>query len=110
MRTPPSLAAAALGAGLLLSSSAIAAPVTDADLSGKKFCWNDGGTETYYAGGRYSSSNDGEGTWTVTANGVAISTNQITGLADMQKLADGTFSATWLVDGKPETWTGRYCQ
>jgi hypothetical protein len=28
----------------------------------------------------------------------------------MQILADGTFTATWLVDGKPKTWTGHYCQ
>jgi hypothetical protein len=28
----------------------------------------------------------------------------------MQKLADETFTATWIVDGKPKTWTGRYCE
>ncbi len=110
MRTPLARASAGLGACLLWLSPAMASPVTDADLAGKKFCWNDGGTETYYANGRYSSSNDGQGTWAVTDKGVQISTNQITGLADMQRLPDETFTATWLVDGKPKTWTGHYCQ
>jgi hypothetical protein len=90
-------------------SPAAARPATDADLAGKKFCWNDGGAETYYPGGKYSSTHDGEGTWVVTPRGVQISTNQITGLADIQRLADGTFTATWIVDGKPKTWTGHYC-
>ncbi len=110
MRTRILRIAVGLSASLLLLAPAIAAPVTNADLSDKKFCWNDGGTENYYADGRYSSSNDGKGTWAVTAKGVQISTNQISGLADMQKLPDGTFTATWIVDGKPQTWTGRYCQ
>lgn len=95
---------------LALAAPAQAKPVTVADLSGKKFCWNDGGTETYSSDGKYSSTHDGEGTWTVTSNGVSISTNQIVGVADMQKLQDGSFTATWIVDGKPKTWTGHYCQ
>jgi hypothetical protein len=94
---------------LVAVSPARATPVTVSDLSGKKFCWNDGGTENYYADGKYVSTHDGRGTWMVTDKGVDIRTNQITGLADMQKLADGTFTATWIVDGKPKTWTGRYC-
>ena len=101
----------ASGAGLALMSAfpALAAPVTKADLAGKKFCYMDGGTETYYADGKYLSSNDGTGTWAITDKGVEITTNQITGLADMQKLPDGTITSTWIVDGKPKTWTGHYC-
>jgi hypothetical protein len=110
MRTPLSIVAVSLSVSFLLSSPATATPVNSADLSGKKFCWNDGGTENYYADGRYSSTRDGEGTWVITGKGVQISTNQISGLADMQKLSDGTFTATWLVKGKPETWTGHYCE
>ena len=94
----------------LVAAPAIAKPVTVADLSGKKFCWNDGGTEKYSSDGKYSSTHDGEGTWVLTDKGVSISTNQIVGVADMQKLDDGSFSATWIVDGKPKTWTGRYCE
>ena len=110
MRTPLSLIAASASVSLFLLSPAMATPVTNADLSGKKFCWNDGGSETYYVDGKYSSTHDGVGTWEVTAKGVQISTNQISGLADMQKLPDGSFTATWIVDGKPKTWTGHYCE
>ena len=85
MRTPLAPLAVSLAAVFPFLSPAMAAPVTHADLSGKKFCWNVGGTETYRADGKYSSSNDGEGTWVVAEKGVQISTNQITGLADMQK-------------------------
>ena len=110
MRTPLSLVAVGLGVSLLLLSPAAATPVTNADLSGKKFCWDGGGTENYYADGKYLSSVDGHGTWVITKDGVQISTNQITGLADMQRLPDGTFTSTWIVNGKPKTWTGRYCK
>jgi hypothetical protein len=108
--TLPSLIACILAVLILWASPAMATPVTNADLSGKKFCWNDGGTENYYADGKYVSTHDGVGTWAITPTGVQISTNQIKGLADMQKLADGTFAATWIVDGKPKTWTGHYCE
>ena len=110
MQTQPLLLAAALGLVLSSASPAIAAPVTESDLAGKKFCYMDGGTEMYYADGKYVSSNDGTGTWAVTDKGVQITTKQITGLADMQKLPDGTFAATWIVNGKPKTWTGHYCE
>lgn len=110
MHAPFFFVTAGLYFTVLFATPAAARPVTDADLSGKKFCWNDGGTENYYAGGKYSSTHDGEGTWVVTPKGVQISTNQISGLVDMQILADGTFTATWIVDGKPKTWTGRYCE
>jgi uncharacterized protein with FMN-binding domain len=103
-------AASGISVFILLSSSAMATPVTSADLSGKKFCWDGGGTENYYADGKYVSSVDGTGTWVVVKDGVEIKTNQITGLAEMQKLRDGTFTSTWIVDGKPKTWTGRVCQ
>ena len=94
----------------LLSSPAMATPVTGTDLSGKKFCWDGGGTENYYADGKYVSSVDGTGTWVIVEDRVEIKTNQITGLADMQKLPNGTFTSTWIVDGKPKTWTGGFCQ
>ncbi len=110
MRTLGSRIAVGLGVSMSVASPAMAKPVDNADLAGKKFCWNDGGTENYYPDGRYSSTHDGEGTWAITGNGVQISTNAISGLADMQKLPDGTFTATWQVDGKPKTWTGHLCE
>ena len=110
MRTPLSILTISLGVSVLFQSPASATPVTSADLSGKKFCWNGGGTEKYYADGRYVSSVDGVGTWAIVKNGVLIKTNQITGLANMQKLQHGKFTSTWIVNGKPKTWTGHYCK
>jgi len=109
MRTLLLLLALGFGASVLFSTQAMAGPVTKADLAGKKFCYNDGGAETYFADGKYLSTHDGEGTWEITDKGVQIVTNQISGVADMQKLPDGTFTATWIVDGKPKTWIGHYC-
>jgi len=108
MHTPFALVAICFGVSLVMVSTATATPVTNADLSGKKICY-DNGTETYYPDGKYLSTTDGSGTWIITDNGVEIKTNQITGLADMQKLAGGVVTSTWIVDGKPKTWTGRYC-
>jgi hypothetical protein len=109
MRRSLSIAMVSLGVFLAPISTAMATPVGRADLSGKKFCWDGGGTENYYADGKYVSSVDGTGTWVIVRDGVEIKTNQITGLANMQKLPGGEFTSTWLVDGKPKTWTGRYC-
>jgi hypothetical protein len=110
MRTLRLLVTFGVGLTSILSSPAIATPVTKADLAGKKFCYMDGGTEVYFADGKYVSTHDGTGTWAITDQGVDIKTNQIAGVADMQKLPDGTFAATWIVDGKPKTWTGHYCE
>jgi len=58
MRTPFLFAALWLAVSLVSVSSAKATPVTSADLSGKKLCWNDGGTENYYTDGKYFSTHD----------------------------------------------------
>jgi len=55
MRTQLSLVAISLGGSFLLMSFAKATRVTSVDLSGKKFCWDGGGSENYYADGRYVS-------------------------------------------------------
>jgi hypothetical protein len=109
MQSPFSRFAIAFTVSLLLIAPALAIAVTSADLDGKKICY-DNGTETYSSDGKYVSTTDGHGTWTITDKGVEIKTNQITGLADMQKLPDGTITSTWIVNGKPETWAGHYCE
>lgn len=103
--------AVGLGFSFLLLSTAIARQVTTADLSGKKICWNDGGVETYYAGGKYSGSGYGDGTWAVTAAGVEVRAKTGSWAADIEKLADGTFSSAVVPYGG-QTWrfTGQYCK
>jgi hypothetical protein len=101
----------ALGAAFVLSfaflSVALAAPVSSADLSGKKICWDNGSVSSYGPGGKYSNNMSGEGSWAVTAGGVHIHTDRYDYVANMQKLPDGTFHAE--VAAANIKTTGKYC-
>jgi hypothetical protein len=110
MRTPLSVVAASLGLSFLLLSPAIARPVASADLSGKKICWNDGDVQTYYPGGKYSSPQNGDGTWAVTAAGVEFKAQDATWSADIEKLADGTFTGDIALIGRTKHSIGHYCK
>jgi hypothetical protein len=92
---------------LAFLSSAWATPVTSADLSGKKICWDNGSASSYGRGGKYSNNLSGEGTWAVTAAGVQIHTERYDYVAAVQKLPDGTFQA--VVGGAAIKATGKYC-
>jgi hypothetical protein len=101
-----------LGAAAVFSiaccAGALAAPVTAADLSGKKICWDSGQASTYGSGGHYSSGFAGEGTWAIAAGGVHIHTSRYDYLAHMQKLPNGVFAAA--IVGTDIKSTGKYCQ
>jgi hypothetical protein len=101
-----------LGVAFVLSvalySAALAAPVTSADLSGKKICWNNGSVSSYGRGGKYSNNMTGDGTWSMAGGGVHIHTDRYDYVAAMQKSADGTFHAE--VAAAHITTTGKYCQ
>ena len=59
----------ALGAVLAVSGSALASPVTDADLRGKTICWSFGGTRiTYGKDGSFDSNLLGHGTWSLSGD------------------------------------------
>ncbi|MGB7100908.1 MAG: hypothetical protein WBD95_19365 [Xanthobacteraceae bacterium] len=102
-----SLSAAAAVLSLALLSMANAAPVTSADLSGKKICWNNGSVSSYARGGRYSNNMTGDGTWSMAGGGVHIHTDRYDYLATMQKSADGTFRAE--IAAANIKSTGKYC-
>jgi hypothetical protein len=51
------------GAVVACSAAAFAEPVTEADLAGKKICWDNGGIATYGKDGSYESNVNGHGTW-----------------------------------------------
>ncbi len=91
-----------------LYSGALAAPVTSADLSGKKICWNNGSVSSYGRGGKYSNNMTGDGTWSMAGGGVHIHTDRYDYVAAMQKSADGTFHAE--ITAANIKTTGKYCQ
>jgi hypothetical protein len=103
-----SLIGTAIFLSLALLSSASASPVTAADLSGKKICWNNGSASVYGHGGKYSNNLSGEGTWSVTAGGVHVHTDRYDFVATIQKLPDGSFQA--VINGAGIKSTGTYCK
>ncbi|MGO9703076.1 MAG: hypothetical protein ACLPX7_27900 [Xanthobacteraceae bacterium] len=90
-----------------LYSAALAAPVTSADLSGKKICWNNGSVSSYGSGGKYSNNMTGNGTWSMAGGGVHIHTDRYDYVAAMQKSPDGTFQA--VIAAANIKSTGKYC-
>ena len=93
---------------LAVVSAALAAPVSSADLSGRSICWDNGSVSSYGAGGTYSNSMSGHGTWSMTAGGVHIHTDRYDYVASIQKLPDGTFHAE--VPAASSNATGKYCK
>jgi hypothetical protein len=98
-----SLATGSTLASLLLSS-AMATPVTLADVEGRKICWDSGNTSSFIAGGKYSSPVIGDGTWSMTAHGVELHTPALSAILDIDKLPNGTFKS------KLENAAGKYCE
>ena len=84
--------------------SAMAAPATAADLEGKKICWDSGNISSFMPGGKYSSPAIGDGTWSLTAQGVEIHTSYLSAILDIDKLPNGTFKSNL------EKSAGRYCE
>lgn len=103
-----SLLAATAALSLTSLAAANAAPVTSADLAGKKICWNNGSVSSYGAGGSYSNNMTGNGTWSMAGGGVHIHTDRYDYVATMQKSADGTFHAN--IAAANIKSTGKYCQ
>src|SRR5271169_6331479 len=94
MKTPLSRLATSVGFSWLLLSTAMARPVTTADLSGKTICWGNGnGSITYHPGGKSSGTFWGEGTWRVTSVGVETSTKYFKNIFNLQILDDGTLTS-----------------
>jgi hypothetical protein len=111
MKRVLSQVAVGLSFSFLLLSAAIARPVTSADLSGKKICWNDGNIDTYFPGGKISSRKGGDGNWRVTTIGLQVSGAYGSFVHDMQILPDGTFTDD--IDcgcSRVYHWIGHYCE
>jgi hypothetical protein len=91
-------------ASFLLSLAAMATPATVADLEGRKICWDSGNVSSFMPEGKYSSPAIGDGTWSMTAQGVEIHTSYLSAILDIDKLPDGTFKSNI------EKAAGKYCE
>jgi hypothetical protein len=91
-------------ASFLLSLAAMATPATVADLEGRKICWDSGNISSFMPEGKYSSPAIGDGTWSMTAQGVEIHTSYLSAILDIDKLPDGTFKS------RLEKAAGKYCE
>jgi hypothetical protein len=97
-------------AALAQSRPALAGAVTDADLRGKKICWNTGFTDTFNKDGSYDGNRLGHGTWSLNGDVLNISAEHGTGAANISK--DGN-TIHWTRRGSRsgkdiEAW-GSYC-
>jgi hypothetical protein len=110
----PVLIAATSMLALSLSPHVFARPVTPADLSGRKICWESddlGSTEsTYSANGAYTNTLFGNGTWNITANGVHVVATQGEFTYNLDKGSGGIFKSTTTYLGKTFEETGKYCR
>jgi hypothetical protein len=93
LKTSFIIAAAMCGCVLIGSVAAIAAPVTDADLRGKKICWNTGFTSSYNKDGSFDGNRSGHGTWRLNGDLLTVSAEHGSGASNISK--DGsTFHST----------------
>ncbi|MGA9847851.1 MAG: hypothetical protein WBQ45_09445 [Roseiarcus sp.] len=95
------------GVALANFTVALADPVTDADLRGKKICWN-GGISTYGKDGSYDGQRIGHGAWSLAGDMLTISGANGGGASTITK-DNGTFHLFWRNrHGDAEAW-GHYC-
>ena len=85
-------------------ASALAAPVLDADLRGKKICWNTGNAVAYNKDGSLNSSRFGHGTWRLTGDMLTVTAEHASYALTITK-DGGTFHA---LEGRSE-YFGNYC-
>ena len=102
-----------MGAAILvlaLSSAALAAPVTRAELSGRTLCMSNGNRNTFYASGSLSRS-FGSGTRAIALGGVQIDAQYNVRLLPLTRRHNGTFLVNYTYGhlGSPLFVTGKYC-
>jgi hypothetical protein len=88
--------------------TALAAPVTAADLQGKKICWSDGGTPTYGENGAYDERGFGHGTWSLARGRLTVvaTYGQYTGEITKD---NGSFHISGRINGHDLDAWGKYC-
>jgi hypothetical protein len=106
--TPVMTAAAACAAALGVSVPALAAPVANADLEGKKICWSDGGRPTYGKNGVYDEPGFGHGTWSLAGGRLTVvaSNGKYTGAITKE---NGRFHILGHINDEDLDAWGEYC-
>jgi hypothetical protein len=94
--------------GTLVAHSALADPVTRADLAGKKICWSDGGTPTYGKNGVYDEKGFGHGNWKLAGDRITVVAGHGEYTGTMIK-ENGTFHLVGKINGNDLDATGKYC-
>jgi hypothetical protein len=98
-------------AALIQSATALAEPMTKADLAGKKICWNDGIT-TFGKDGSFNSTRFSDGTWSLTGDQLVMRGAHAGFTARITK-QNGTFHVFGYVAGNPAErygTRGKYCK
>ena len=93
MRTDILSAGCAVVLPLFAAAPVLAAPVTAAELTGKKICWDNGLISTFLPGGKYFSNMAGNGTWQVTSVGVEIHAEHYSGIYEVDRQPDGSLKS-----------------
>jgi hypothetical protein len=89
---------------------ALAGAVTDADLRGKKICWNTGVISTYNKDGSFDGNRAGHGTWSLSGDMLTVNAEHASGASNVSKDGDTIHSVRrGSKSGKDiEAW-GKYC-
>jgi hypothetical protein len=104
------VAVAVCGAALAQSFSAVAGAVTDADLRGKKICWNNGATSSYSKDGSFDGTFAGHGTWSLVSDQLEVHGDHGSGASTITKDGD-TFHTVRRASksGTAIEFWGKYC-
>ncbi len=111
MKACASLVATGLSLSLLLSSHALAKPLTKADIEGKKICWGKD-YKSFSPGGKVYNNVAGDGTWSINKAGVItveFPSGPFSGV--VRDLGGGAFeySGSWIGTPKLTVQGGVYC-
>jgi hypothetical protein len=88
--------------------TALATPVTAADLQGKKICWSDGGTPTYGENGAYDERGFGHGTWSLAGGRLTVVATYGEYTGEITK-DNGNFHISGRINGHDLDVWGKYC-
>lgn len=85
LKTSLIITAVMCGVVLISSIAAMADPVSDADLRGKKICWNTGFVSSYNKDGSFDGNRSGHGTWRLNGDVITVNAEHGSGASNISK-------------------------